>query len=1402
MEPTGCQFSSIYQHAEARYQEITDAKVDAKFLRKIQTIEDLVQEIETQNDGFKSFREYRGKLFSSMRLALHPIETLGNMAAGGASTVFAPSSVVFGAVTYLIDAAKGVSSSYDAIEELMKSLKEFTVRLKIYSQERISEDMSERLIDVLVTLMEIFALSTREMRRGRLRKFGRNVLLGNDDAISAAVAKLDKLTQVEGRLVQAETLTVSKKTGRVVDDVATAVNATHTAVQETGRTVDEMSAQMTEVNDKLDNLLVSVNEAPQPQSDILRYILGPSQPDSAQTWYDRISKTRIPGTGDWIVKENMFRAWIKENNPTLLVSGIPGAGKSYLAATMIDFLNDQFAQSNEGHVSVSVAYFFFKDDNPDTRSVHQALRDLAYQISMTNTAYQKHVRRIEDSAAISTIEAAWRRLFVDFFLESTNVQSSAYIIIDGIDEADDEERRLLFSLARDIQENADSTTLRLAFIGRPHMSDQLYESLEAEVPTIHVTMNKNAADVERYIKASIQKSMFLRKTSVKLRQEILATSSSRAEGMFLWVNLMMQELIKCRSEAKIRNSLKEAPRGLKEMVRRILASFSSTCEPEELGFLNELLLWTACSPKPLILQEANDILRLTSPEEDGMIYLEGALRRQFASFFSLNRWDNLNTAELEILAIKESEFEERTDTTRITERDEGDEFEDVTNFVNFNSSPDTTLNFCHASIGDFFRDESEGQVTAGQGYMPVGVNWRDGKVYVLKTCLRLITQKGLTGRLSSTINDEGWILYHVVTNLSHHLQSTPPSYAAREDRSQIASMLVKLFSIGKVIKMIFKGESLSWISHMANLQSIWKWWENPLILDTLDADEQNFIADARECPAKIFKLAAVCSWKDWFGRKERSDEVSFRTIWHYQRMLKNEKFDLFDTSSIPTVDEVLCAANFQASSKTAAWHINVSQVLGVFNHMDACVQYSKRAMEIDPEDPDTWGLMGEVYIEQKKWHEAIEMLKESEKIHIKTLERRPNDKNTKEYLHRCLYKLCIAYSNIGDAPNRLIASQKSFELDLHCEECITSVLFHLHLDQQYENYISFMRRMAKIPMLNNDWTQLDQSINERPWPRCGFFRLTASSAFKAKDIPFMIDAWSSARSVARKESETARVACLDLCLARIYKEFAHDKAKAISIWENVFEAFVDTKDDGFPALIKVLATNSLAIHFLSEAIDAGVGTPEAEPQLAQLERLSARMKIKMKSSFWADSYAQFFAPGVYYRLAGEYTKFQAYFKPVIKRAVEILSDDDPGNDREGLVALLGAMIAAGDSGRVIALSYSLGHYDVHVEGKWWQFEQTNVIVNCDGPCCVSKPVYDDFSFCPICYDYGFCENCVELLREGKLGIDMCSPRHVDHFVYVPRRPQDLELKKSQMFKDGDVVDFSEWLADLKKQWNL
>lgn len=120
------QIPPIYQTAIRRFEEITKKKLDDPDLLKMRTVNDLLQQVESRNQKFIEFREKKHAFFRALSAAMKPIELVGNLAAGAASMAFPPSSLCFSAAQYLIGAAKGVSKSYDAIQDLMGTLKVYS----------------------------------------------------------------------------------------------------------------------------------------------------------------------------------------------------------------------------------------------------------------------------------------------------------------------------------------------------------------------------------------------------------------------------------------------------------------------------------------------------------------------------------------------------------------------------------------------------------------------------------------------------------------------------------------------------------------------------------------------------------------------------------------------------------------------------------------------------------------------------------------------------------------------------------------------------------------------------------------------------------------------------------------------------------------------------------------------------------------------------------------------------------------------------------------------------------------------------------------------------------------------------------------------------------------------------
>lgn len=181
---------------------------------------------------------------------------------------------------------------------------------------------------------------------------------------------------------------------------------------------------------------------------------------------------------------------------------------------------------------MSVAYFFFKDDQPNTRSFDQALRDMAYQISQNDPAYEKYITSTCDSAQdIPSLHSIWRTLFTGYFLKPKALDSCVYLIFDGMDESYIDSRMQFLELTKDLQDT-DDARIQIAMLGRPQLTEEFEVAAEiAKVPTIYITALNNSDDIVNYILNSIKKSTSLRRAPKSLQAEIVEKLSTGAQGM-------------------------------------------------------------------------------------------------------------------------------------------------------------------------------------------------------------------------------------------------------------------------------------------------------------------------------------------------------------------------------------------------------------------------------------------------------------------------------------------------------------------------------------------------------------------------------------------------------------------------------------------------------------------------------------------------------------------------------------------------------------------------------------------------------------------------------------------------------------------------------------------------------
>jgi len=69
---------------------------------------------------------------------------------------------------YVCQTAKYVRESYDALVDIFECINSFLSRLKIYTETKPTPAMIEMMIKIMVELLAVLALATKQINQGRL----------------------------------------------------------------------------------------------------------------------------------------------------------------------------------------------------------------------------------------------------------------------------------------------------------------------------------------------------------------------------------------------------------------------------------------------------------------------------------------------------------------------------------------------------------------------------------------------------------------------------------------------------------------------------------------------------------------------------------------------------------------------------------------------------------------------------------------------------------------------------------------------------------------------------------------------------------------------------------------------------------------------------------------------------------------------------------------------------------------------------------------------------------------------------------------------------------------------------------------------------------------------------------
>jgi len=313
--------------------------------------------------------------------------------------------------------------------------------------------------------------------------------------------------------------------------------------------------------------------------------------------HEFFSDKRLDGSCEWLLEDPTLTMWSDSAEPrpqVLWCTGKPGSGKSVAASFLIGTFEDQ---------NLPCAFYYFRFGDQLKNSLSLFLLSIAFQIAVLIPEYRRRlIRMYEDGLNVQKAapRLIWQKLFVSALFK-VNLTHPLFIVVDGLDES--ESAPVLLKLLVDL---ADAKIpLRLLLVSRPTqaMSNGI-ERLSKRVTVTQMTLDNTAEDLRLYV-AEEMDSMH---GEDAFKEQIIARILDKADGNFLWVHLVVNEILQCHTEDEVIEALNQVPQDLEPLYERMDETLAKSSKPGDQALGRTILMWAACSRYPLTLTELSGAL--------------------------------------------------------------------------------------------------------------------------------------------------------------------------------------------------------------------------------------------------------------------------------------------------------------------------------------------------------------------------------------------------------------------------------------------------------------------------------------------------------------------------------------------------------------------------------------------------------------------------------------------------------------------------------------------------------------------------------------------------------------------------------------------------------------------------
>ncbi|CAK4031069.1 hypothetical protein FOQG_06417 [Lecanosticta acicola] len=330
----------------------------------------------------------------------------------------------------------------------------------------------------------------------------------------------------------------------------------------------------------------------------IRAWLQPTDYLAESSEYRRHLLSRAPDTGLWITQTKEYQQWHDSpDTGSLWIKGIPGSGKSVVAASIIQRL-----KTTE---DVPVLFFFFRNIVAANFEPRSLMKDWLAQLLPHSPELQFALKPRLDTKLEDVSEAE----LVDTFLEGLSGISRIYCVADALDEMISEHRSFLDRLNSLATYRPRSVKLLMTSRPKQYLQSALRDS---SIVQISLEQQLVGPEIAAYLDHRFENNL---KTRGVPKNELITMIAKRSQGLFLYAKLTMdqvEEYVNSAESVDVARLAASLPSGLEQTYNSMLAVQRRTYDVTiELQLLVLEAVTHAC--RPLRLNELASLVQFVQP---------------------------------------------------------------------------------------------------------------------------------------------------------------------------------------------------------------------------------------------------------------------------------------------------------------------------------------------------------------------------------------------------------------------------------------------------------------------------------------------------------------------------------------------------------------------------------------------------------------------------------------------------------------------------------------------------------------------------------------------------------------------------------------------------------------------